>query len=54
MEFVEPLRTQEELDAMNYYFKSRSERDYLLYYMGINVAFRISDLLGLKVGDVRR
>ena len=53
MEFVEPLRTQEELDAMNYYFKSRSERDYLLYYMGINVAFRISDLLGLKVGDVR-
>ena len=22
MEFVEPLRTQEELDAMNYYFKS--------------------------------
>ena len=25
----------------------------LLYYMGINVAFRISDLLGLKVGDVR-
>ena len=54
MEFVEPLRTQEELDAMNYYFKSRSERDYLLYYMGINVAFRISDLLGLKVGDVIR
>ena len=53
MEFVEPLRTQEELDAMNYYFKSRCERDYLLFYMGINVAFRISDLLGLKVGDVR-
>ena len=53
MEFVEPLRTQEELDAMNYYFKNRSERDYLLFYMGINVAFRISDLLGLKVGDVR-
>ena len=28
MEYVEPLRTQEELDAMNYYFKSRSERDF--------------------------
>ena len=53
MEFVEPLRTQEELDAMYYYFKNRSERDFLLFYMGINVAFRISDLLKSKVGDVR-
>lgn len=53
MEFVEPLRSQVEIDAMKFYFKSRCSRDYLLFVMGINVAFRITDLLGLKVGDVK-
>lgn len=53
MEFVEPLRTQEEINAMKNYFRLRSKRDYLLFMMGINVAYRVSDLLGLTVGDVR-
>lgn len=53
MEFVEPIRKREDLDAMTSYFKKQNERDYLLFMMGINVAFRISDLLKLKVSDVK-
>lgn len=53
MESVEPIRKQEDIDAMAYYFKNKNKRDYVLFYMGINVALRISDLLKLKVSDVK-
>lgn len=53
MDFVEPIRNKEDLAAMAFYFKNRNPRDYLLFNIGVNVAFRISDLLKLKVGDVR-
>lgn len=35
------------------YFKEKSLRNYILFIMGINTGLRISDILKLKVGDVK-
>lgn len=51
MEFVEPIRDRKKIDAMKRYLSS-SPRDYLLFVIGINTAFRVSDLLTLRYCDV--
>lgn len=52
MRFVEPIRDVEQLEEFKEYLKDKSERDYLLFLMGITTGFRVSDLLMLKVRDV--
>ena len=54
-ENVQPLRSAEEIQQFRQALQmSRTaERDLLLFDMGINTGLRISDLLPLKVGDVR-
>lgn len=51
MEIVQPLRSKQQIEDM----KSSlvNPRDRLLFIIGINSGLRISDLLTLKVGDVR-
>lgn len=53
MNFVEPIRDMEKLDELKALLKQRSERDYFLVVLGINTGLRISDLLRLKVSDVK-
>lgn len=53
MEFVQPIRSMEKLEEMKSVLRRRSERDWFLLVMGINVGLRISDLLALTVRDVR-
>lgn len=53
MEFVQPLRTSEEIKAMKQILRKQSERDYIMFMIGINAGLRISDILQLKVRDVR-
>lgn len=53
MEFVQPIRSVKKLEEMKKVLRCRSERDWFLMVMGINVGLRISDLLPLKVNDVR-
>lgn len=48
---VQPIRSKKEIDRMKRALKPG--RDRLLFIVGINVALRISDLLQLKVRDVR-
>jgi len=50
---VEPIRSKEELEAMKAALKKISYRDYMIFLFGINTGLRISDILKLKVGDVR-
>jgi len=50
---VEPIRSKEELEAMKAALKKISYRDYMVFLFGINTGLRISDILKLKVGDVR-
>lgn len=51
MEFVQPIRDPQKIEAMKEAL--RSPRDRFLFVLGINTALRISDLLKLKVSDLR-
>ena len=52
---VQPIRDKQQLEDMKWALKKWcSERDYMLFLIGINVGCRIGDLLKLKVSDVRR
>lgn len=53
MEYVEPIRSKQQIDAIKHYLKSRSLRDHLLFVLGINSGLRISDLLSLSINDVK-
>ena len=53
MEYVEPIRDRKQLENMKRYLKDKSQRDWLLFLLGINSGLRISDLLALKVSDVK-
>lgn len=49
---VEPIRSEEHIKRIKK-VTYESPRDHLLFTLGINNGLRISDLLKLKVGDVR-
>ena len=53
MNKVEPIRDTEKIEDMKKILKQKSYRDYLLFVVGINTGFRISDILNLKVKDVK-
>ena len=53
MNTVEPIREFEMIINIMDYFKQRSERNYLMFCFGIYVPMRISDILKLKVRDVK-
>ncbi|MBE7104481.1 site-specific integrase [Bacillus cereus] len=53
MNFVQPIRDPEQIQYIKEYLKEKNERDYILFVMGINTGLRISDILKLKVGDLK-
>ncbi|AMW99319.1 site-specific integrase [Rummeliibacillus stabekisii] len=53
MEFVQPLRSKVEIKDMKAELRTQSERNYILFMIGINAGLRVSDILSLKVRDVR-
>lgn len=53
MNTVEPLRDSNIIQDFEDYFKVKNERDYVLFVAGIYLGRRISDILQLKVRDVR-
>lgn len=53
MEFVEPIRDKRKIELVKVILKENGFRDYMLFLMGINSGLRISDILKLKVSDVR-
>ncbi len=53
MEFVQPIRSKEKIEEIKSVLKENGTRDLLLFLMGINTGLRISDLLKLKVIDIR-
>ncbi|MCP1124578.1 site-specific integrase [Bacillus sp. 3103sda1] len=53
MNFVQPLRDPEQIQQIKEYLKEKSERNYILFVIGINTGLRISDILKLKVGDLK-
>lgn len=53
MNTVEPIRNEDLLYDIEDYLKTRNYRDYVLFETGIYLGRRISDMLKLKVRDVR-
>ena len=53
MKTVEPIRNANKIKEVKNILKQRGYRDYLLFSIGINTGLRISDILKLKVEDVK-
>ncbi|MCW6662930.1 tyrosine-type recombinase/integrase [Aerococcaceae bacterium NML160702] len=53
MNLVEPIRDKSDIEAMKVELRSKSERNYILFLLGINTGFRISDICNLKVGNIK-
>lgn len=53
MNVVQPIRDPEVVTAIAEYLRLRSERNYLLFSLGVYSGLRVSDLLNLKVHKVR-
>ena len=53
MKFVQPIRNKQKIEEIKSILRNNGTRDLLLFAMGINTGLRISDLLKLKVIDVK-
>lgn len=53
MNFVEPVRDMKLIGRILAYTKKENERDFMLHLLGFHTGLRISDILNLKVRDVR-
>jgi len=53
MRRVQPIRDIKKIKAIKGNLKKRNPRDFLLFTLGINTGLRISDILKLKVEDVK-
>lgn len=53
MKKVQPIRDLKAIRAIKGNLKKRNPRDFLLFTLGINTGLRISDILKLKVEDVK-
>ncbi|MBY6277708.1 site-specific integrase [Symbiobacterium thermophilum] len=53
MNFVQPIRDLEKVEEIKRFLKEQNQRNYMLFLIGINTGLRISDILKLKVGDVK-
>ncbi|PLR81898.1 tyrosine-type recombinase/integrase [Bacillus sp. V33-4] len=52
MEYVEAIRDIKHIQAMKKVLKMHSQRDYLLFVLGINTGIKITEMLDIKVSDV--
>jgi integrase len=52
MQYVYPIKDRKTITAMRRYLAHDSKRNELLFLVGCNTAFRISDLLNLRFGDL--
>ncbi|MBA7554298.1 Tyrosine recombinase XerD [subsurface metagenome] len=53
MRTVQPIRDIKKIKAIKGNLKKRNPRDFLLFTLGINTGLRISDILRLRVEDVK-
>ncbi|HIX43420.1 MAG TPA: tyrosine-type recombinase/integrase [Candidatus Kurthia intestinigallinarum] len=53
MRYVQPIRDMDQVQEFMEYFEATDKRDFIMFMLGINLGLRISDILQLKVKDVR-
>ena len=49
---VQPIRDRKKIQAMDTYLKGRSDRDHILWLIGIQTGLRVSDIVKLRPMDV--
>ena len=52
MEVVEAIKDLKQINRMKRYLKKQSERDYLLFLLGINTGLTITELLNIRISDL--
>ncbi|MEK3852995.1 tyrosine-type recombinase/integrase [Cytobacillus sp. FSL H8-0458] len=52
MEYVDPIKDIKSINKIKEILKKQSQRDLLLFVLGINTGIRVSDLLSLRISDV--
>lgn len=53
MNFVQPIRDPDVIEQVELFLKEKNERNYILFLLGIYTGLRISDILSLKVKDLK-
>lgn len=53
MKTVQPIRDKQTIELMKNELLKNGYRDYMMFVLGINTGLRISDILELKVSDVK-
>lgn len=53
MNFVQPIRDPKVLQDNKDYLKQSNRRNYVMFLLGIYTGLRISDILWLRVGNVK-
>lgn len=53
MNVVDPIRNKEYINGVKRILRESGSRNLLLFLMGINTGLRVSDLLRLRVRDVK-
>lgn len=53
MNYVQPIKDINLVTELAFYFQKRNDRDYIMYLCGIYSGLRISDILKLRVMDVK-
>lgn len=53
MKEVQPIRDKDKIEEMKSELLKKGLRDYMIFVLGINTGLRISDLLDLRVEDVK-
>lgn len=53
MNYVEPIRDEKKVEDISIYLRKQSERNYIMFILGIYSGLRISDILRLRIKDVK-
>lgn len=53
MNYVEPIRSKEDIAMLSDYLKEWNVRNYVLFLVGINTGLRVSDIINLRVSNIR-
>lgn len=53
MNYVEPIKKKNDIKKMYHVLQMKSDRDYLLFKLAIHTGMRLTDLLHLKVEDIK-
>ncbi|WP_026908939.1 site-specific integrase [Paucisalibacillus globulus] len=54
MNVVQPIRDYEKLEEIKRILKANNERDYIMVMVGLYTALRISDILRIRVEDIKK